>query len=158
MQHNGFDNRFDLPNLPRYNSGRDIGEMRLTVQFNGGMPNYCPPTEVAPYAGEILRAVPDEQIQENHFLSHAEMGKRCDKDECGSWGLSVWLSNEAAAHARAAFKKYFSKRFIVRVSVTEKDGRILKTPSNTQPEHHTFWKSSSAQFANRAQIVMKPEA
>lgn len=130
----------------------------MAVEFNGGMPKHCPPVEVAPFAGEILRAVPTEPILENHFLSHAEMGKKCDIQECESWGLSVWLSKEAAVHARAAFKNLFSKRFIVKISVNEHDGRLLKTPSNAQPEHHTFWKSSAAQFASRAEVIMKPEA
>jgi hypothetical protein len=68
-----------------------------------------------------------------------EQGRRTDPQDCKSWGLSVWVDESAARHAREIVP-FFRTCSIVKFTVDGDDGELMHTPSNDQPEHHTYWR------------------
>lgn len=86
-----------------------------------------------------------------------EQGRPCDPADCRSWGLSVWLAQEAAEHARSLIP-FFRKCYIVAISVGVNDGVLLHTPSNNQPGHYTFWKRHDVNLPEEnIQLAIGPE-
>jgi hypothetical protein len=75
--------------------------------------------------------------------------------ECECWGLSVWTSRDAVDHARKA-SRYVRRWHIAAGQVVPEDGVILATPSEQQPEHHTFWRDVRRDLASRFTIILPP--
>jgi hypothetical protein len=120
------------------------------------MPKPCPPPNAGPANGVIFRGIPKPPISEDDFLSHPELNRpNCDHGNCEHWGLSVWVSKAEAEHAQRIFR-YMRKWHIASGSVNGSDGVIMQTPSNQQPNHHTFWKIYGLEISSRFQIVIQP--
>jgi hypothetical protein len=110
----------------------------------------------APYEGVIFRACRNFPARAADLQSDAER-KRPGKDRpiCENWGLSVWTTEDGVSFARDALA-FTRKRFIVRFNVAQNDGRLQKTPTGNQPEHHfTFWKFATANLTN-ATLHLEP--
>ncbi len=111
-------------------------------------PADCPTNQATPYEGHIFRACRTFPARPLDLQSDGERNRPgTDRTNCQNWGLSVWTTETAVAFARAALA-FTRKRYIVRFSVAQNDGRIQETPTNNQPEHFTFWKFSTATMGN----------
>lgn len=106
--------------------------------------------------GTLFRGIRKPPVKAEDFLSQAEIDRNnCDDQECEAWGLSVWVSVEDVEHARK-IQRYTRKWHIASGKITPNDGVILKTPSRTQPNHHTFWAYQDVALWKRFSIVMNP--
>lgn len=119
------------------------------------MPQNCPPAEATPMEGTLFRGIPNPPVNASHFRSHAEAEKPCDPRKCKSWGLSVWVSEADARHAQQALT-YMQAWHIAAGQVVPSDGVVMPTPSNSQPNHHTFWLSPNRDISSKFQIVIEP--
>jgi hypothetical protein len=118
----------------------------------------CPPSDAKFYKGTIWRGVKNPPISEEDFKSHAERNApNCDRGNCEHWGLSIWISEEAVKHARELHPKMIGQRWhIAAGDVNASDGKIMATPSDGQPDHHTFWKYHGHSILSKFKIVMPP--
>lgn len=126
-------------------------------EFEAGTPQNCPPNDAGCLNGIVYRGLrkPKLGIRPEDFLSHRANGVRCVGDECLCRGLSIWVDIKDFEHARKnipAFKKWA----LAAITVDEIDGIAKKTPSNVQPNHHTFWKCQSVDWCVKANIVLAP--
>lgn len=126
-------------------------------EYNPNFPPSCPPKEAKPADGDVLRGIrPPLPITEKHFLSAVELNQsKCDAENCIHWGLSVWISQDDAQHARKIFP-YMKKWYIAQGSVFPNDGVMLATPANKQPNHYTLWKAVDTQLHRRFRVVVCP--
>ena len=107
--------------------------------YNPSMPPGCPPSSAWLVSGEIWRGVKKMPMSAASFLSEAERGTvGIDLSSAKAWGLSIWCSEEAALHARKIIP-FMRKWHLARGEPTAK-GVMMKTPSNDNTEHHTWWK------------------
>jgi hypothetical protein len=91
------------------------------------------------------------------MLSMIEQGRDIDLNDCRGWGLSVWLQEADAKHARQIVP-FFRTCSIVKFAVEPDDGVLMPTPSNDQPEHHTYWKKADVQIPTESfTLVIGPE-
>jgi hypothetical protein len=125
--------------------------------YADGVPDGCPPVDAKPVNMLIYRGIKVSPISERDFKSHREMNATCTLDECQCWGLSVWTSPEAVAHARKT-QRFFRKWHIAAGTVDFSDGVLKATPSEPQPEHHTYWKQKDCNLSSKFQVVMPPES
>ncbi|OOG71547.1 hypothetical protein B0E45_10900 [Sinorhizobium sp. A49] len=126
------------------------------TQYHEELPVSCPPGGAANVNAELFKAIDGRQPNVDDFKSFAEKDREgIDKALCQSWGLSVWPSMDAVDHALKTYK-FFTKKRIIKFSVTPADGTLMVTPSSAQPEHHTFWKYRSCNLLNSCQIVITP--
>jgi hypothetical protein len=116
----------------------------------------CPP-DIARTPNEMVwRGVRELPLSEEHFKSHVELNlPNCDKADCTHWGLSVWVSEEAVEHARK-LHRFIRRWYIAAGKIDKSDGKIMLTPSEAQPDHHTFWKFHDHPVAAKFAIVMEP--
>lgn len=126
------------------------------LDFNPDVPASCPPGDAEPANHIVYRQVDTDVLSVEDFKSHAEKGKKCDPEDCKSWGCSVWTNLDAAVHARKLFN-HFRRTYLAAGSVGPTDGVIKMTPNNRQPEHYTFWKSFGKDISGNFEIVMQPE-
>lgn len=125
--------------------------------FNPEIPVIsCPPQDATPADNVIYRQSDQAAPNVDTFRSHAELGKRCDVEDCRSWGCSVWPSLEAAVHARKLFP-HFRQTFVLIGHVGPEDGVVKHTPNNRQPEHFTFWKAFNQEIFDKFMVVLEPE-
>lgn len=127
-------------------------------QFHPDIPRYpkCPPDGAEVPSGKIWRGVKQLPLSEEHFKSHAELElPNCDREDCTHWGLSVWVSEDAVHHARQ-LHKYMRRWHIAAGKIDAKDGVIMRTSSQSQPDHYTFWKFYKHSVLPKFEIVMNP--
>lgn len=130
--------------------------MSAGYEFTTGRPASCPPDEAKPFSGKIFRGIKAPPISPRDFLSAVEAGSRhCVAEDCQWWGLSVWLTLDAALHARGVLK-HMKKWHIAEGTIDASDGVILATPSNAQPQHHTFWKDRRRSVESKFSIKVMP--
>ena len=88
---------------------------------------------------------------------HMSKIKRMDTDasNCEHWGLSVWLTEEAAEHGRRLMP-HMRKWHVAKGHIAESEGVFLNTPSNHQEEHYTFWKCFDTSVTNKFAIALYP--
>lgn len=129
---------------------------RSMHSFNPGFPAICPPSDAKPVDTEVFRLVMQDYPSANDFLSHREIGKRCECDECECWGLSVWCSRPAVDHALKVIP-YFRKKCIAKGRVAKSNGVIKHTPTNKQPCHYTFWKDKNSKLEEAFKVVIYPK-
>jgi hypothetical protein len=131
--------------------------MLMVEPYNPDCPAHCPPDGASPFAGDLLRASKKFPPAERDMLSLIEQGRDIDPSDCRGWGLSVWLDEADARHA-LAIVPFFRTCSIVRFAVEKNDGVLMHTPSNDQPEHHTYWKKFGVQIpAEKFALVIGPE-
>jgi hypothetical protein len=111
----------------------------MVEPYHPKCPGHCPPNDASPFAGDLLRASKKFPPAERDMLSLIEQGRPIDQNDCRGWGLSVWLEEADAKHARDIVP-FFRTCSIIRFTVDEEDGVLMPTPSNDQPKHHTYWK------------------
>lgn len=116
----------------------------------------CPPAEAKPEDRIVFRGVKKLPLGNKDFLSHVENKTRgSDATNCNHWGLSVWLTEEAAEHGRRLMS-HMRKWHVAKGHIVESDGVFLKTPSDDQEHHYTFWKRFDASIADKFDIVLHP--
>ena len=130
------------------------------LQFNpdiaASCSDTCPPSEAAPVHQTVFRGIREPPVTANDFLSHAELeADGADPSSCEHWGLSVWVSEAAVAHARDVYRP-LRKWHVASAELTPADGVILATPSAKQPDHHTLWKPLGRDLSTAFTIVMLP--
>lgn len=123
--------------------------------FHPGLPTDCPPREAGPIETTLYRGIRRPPVSAADFLSHREANRNCTACECDCWGLSVWTTRDAVDHARATIP-FVRKWYIAEGKVVPEDGVIAATPSEKQPEHHTFWRDIRRDLAPRFTIVLQP--
>ena len=109
--------------------------------------------------GKIYRGIKASPMSEEDFISHREAQARCSADgphgECDCWGLSVWVSEDAVNHARAA-NGFAKKWYIAAGDVVPEDGVIMATPTKAQPQHHSFFRDINSDLKSKFKIVLNP--
>jgi hypothetical protein len=122
-------------------------------QFKAGTPPYCPEVHAIEWDGVFYRACDTLPPTVEDFTSHAhseqpKKRRRAKPDQCLSWGLSGWVTQQDATHAREMFD-WLKRKFFVRFEVAKSDGRLAQTGT---PPHHTLWpyEGVELQFLNRA--------
>jgi hypothetical protein len=124
-------------------------------RFHSGLPPDCPPEKAIPFEGTLYRGIKITPMTAADFLSYREANKKCTASECDCWGLSVWTTREAVDHARKTIR-YIKKWYIAAGQVVPDDGLILHTPSEAQPEHHTFWRDVGRDLVSRFSVILDP--
>lgn len=128
-------------------------------KFNRNIPENCPPSVAKPVERLIYRGIKSPPISSNDFLSHRELGEKCSAKgrygECDCWSLSVWVSEEAVNHARGISGR-IKQWYIAAGKVSKTDGVLMATPSNSQPEHHSFFCDINSDLAPKFALVMNP--
>jgi hypothetical protein len=129
---------------------------RTWSAFHDELPRDCPPADAKATTQTIYRGVRRPPLSAADFVSVAEeRGVRGDKSNCQCWGLSVWISREAAEHGRKVLP-FMRKWHVASGEIEPADGLLLKTPSNSQPDHFTFWKCVGASLERKFEIVLYP--
>lgn len=105
----------------------------------------------------LYRACDTDPPTAEDFTSHVESAlprkkKRADAKKCNHWGLSVWTSEEAAAHAQKLFD-WLKPKHIFFAEVTAEDGKLAQTG---KPEHYTFWPFSGINLVGRFRLALPP--
>jgi hypothetical protein len=130
----------------------------MPIKYHPDIPVACPPKEATPTNGVVYRASKKASLEASDFASHAERKLRgYDPKVCQCWGLSVWVSEEAVETARKLFPVFRYKRFILSGALGVSDGVIMQTPSESQPEHHTFWKAIDRDVSAQFTVYLNPE-
>lgn len=119
----------------------------MVEPYHQDCPGHCPPDDANPYAGTLYRAAKKFPPNKRDMLSVIEQGRRTDAQDCRSWGLSVWVDEAAARHAREIVP-FFRTCSIVKFTVDEDNGELMHTPSNDQPNHHTYWKKADVTLSD----------
>ena len=128
------------------------------MQFHQGFPNGCPPADAESGDCTLYKAIGGSDPVVRDFESFAERKRPgIDLAACQSWGISVWTDMDSVQHALNAFHCFRSKH-IISFSVKENDGLLKHTPSNRQPNHHTFWKSVAANLLDSCNIAIRGAA
>jgi hypothetical protein len=121
------------------------------------LPPCCPPAEAVEVNAKLLRACDSDPPTDEDFTSHVESAlprkkKRANPEKCNHWGLSVWISEEAAAHAQSLFE-WLKRKYLFSGELTPEDGKLAQTG---KPDHHTFWPYSGVDLIGRFRLVRPP--
>lgn len=126
-----------------------------SLQFHPGLPDECPLQIAEAVNLRVFRAIKGTKPIPWDFESHAERAKIPNKTgSCKEWGLSVWVSMEAARHALEIIKAFRGKS-VVGFDATPQDGVIAKTESAAQSDHHTFWKVVNIDLCPRCTVEIE---
>lgn len=128
------------------------------MAYQNGIPTACPPadaTQINQPLG-IYRAVKNDVPVDRDFKSWVELNLRqANPNECAHWGLSVWLTREAADHGRQV-SPLLGKKRLAFGQLDPGDGCHKVTPSNDQPEHCTLWYRVGCVFLGRFAVIAGP--
>ena len=128
----------------------DLGSIENYWREN--LPGSCPLEGAFEYEGEFYRFVKNvNNITERDFDSLAAQGKSIPIGlECQAHSLSGYIK---LCDCKRAYElhNYLRKKFngIISVKISKEDGRILKTPAKTSPEHYSWWVSKSSRPLER---------
>jgi hypothetical protein len=147
------------PGLPNYCELCKDG-MVLPHEYHPDIPKscrgQCPPAEATPADRVVFRGIKKLPLADKDFLSHVENKTNGhDASNCQHWGLSVWLTEEAAEHGRRLMQ-YMRKWHVAKGTIAASDGVFLRTGSNTQEEHYTFWKCANVSVTEKFTIALYP--
>ena len=127
------------------------------MNFDDGMPKKCPPDEAAYTPCVVFRATDGNPIQDSDLLSWVMLElPNAKKKNCKHWGLSIWLTSEAAEHARDIVPTLRDK-YIAEGALLLGDGRYMATPTKNQPEHCTLWYNTAVDLKPRFSVIMEPD-
>lgn len=127
------------------------------MTFDDGIPDQCPPDAAEDTPCVVFRATEQDPIQDADLLSWVMLKlPNAKRHNCRHWGLSVWLSVEAAEHARDVVPAMKDK-YISEGTLLVGDGRYMATPTKNQPEHCTLWYNKAVDLKPRFSVVMEPE-
>lgn len=113
-------------------------------QYEHKYPSYfpedCPPDEATDEEKVLFRLCSGTELTENDFLSLYNMNPEKWVNKIQAYGISVLESKEDCDRARRINGK-LRKRYPYCASGKNnaERGRILNTPSNTNPRHFTWW-------------------
>ena len=132
----------------------DCSRFPAMSEYNENLPKACPPLNGIPLDVDVYRAVRAGGPSYYDFESHAERNDpRIDKNECESWGLSVWLSLEHVEHARR-MTPFFRKCRIAKIHVHHDHGVLCQT--GVRKSHYTLWKKTSVDYLKNCVIALEP--
>src|ERR1700677_3297072 len=151
-----------LPNSyeVRHSLGNSMNGAIVPYEYHPDIPKLCagqcPPAEAKPADRVVFRGIKKLPLGDKDFLSHVENKTNgYDASDCEHWGLSVWLTEEAAEHGRRLIR-HMRKWHLAKGNIAESEGVFLNTPSNNQEEHYTFWKCLDASVTNKFAIALYP--
>lgn len=125
------------------------------LRFHAGLPDNCPLAEAEAVTKRVYRAILKTAPTPADFESEAERRNYAHgSGTCKHWGLSAWVTRSAVELAREIVPG-FNKKCIVGFDATPTDGVILHTPSDTQPDHHTFWKVIDVDLCPRCTVEVE---
>jgi hypothetical protein len=107
--------------------------------------------------GTIYRRVskPPHPITTADFYSSKEKNDDAQDRVCQRWGTSVWINIAHLQHDMEVIPYLRTYRFVA-VDILPHHGVILKTHSNSLPEHRTFWRDCSIDFGSLCKIIYSP--
>lgn len=108
--------------------------------FSDDLPDGCPLPKAQDCAGKIYMLSPANPVRDQDCLSQAERGraqKATGDQVCTRHGLSVFPDYQSCAHQQALFPAL--GEHIVSATLQAIHGKILDTPSNSNPKHMTWW-------------------
>lgn len=112
---------------------------KFPKSFPDGCPSGANAVNMTLYHGCEGSTSTEEDFTPFALSDEPETKERGRRGGCLGWGLSVWISEEAARHNQKLFPAWHGKRHIFKGDVTPADGRLKDTPSKNDPQHHTFW-------------------
>lgn len=110
------------------------------LAFPAYFPENCPPAEATDETCMLYRFCKNEQPSECDFESFYLINPQKHKDNINAYGLSVYKSVEDCERTLSKAPKLRKKYSCIACGENNKDrGKILNTPSGTNPEHYTWW-------------------
>lgn len=127
----------------------------FSCTFDPNTPTDCPPPEARQSNQTVYRCIENDPAQLDDFVSDVQAKRRnSDPSNCQSWGCSVWVDENAVENALGIFK-FFKKKFIVKGDIGVSDGAMLNTPSNSQPDHYTFWQAAGVDVSGKFSVFIE---
>lgn len=136
----------------------------MKVAYKAEVPPHCPPLKAEDRPATLFRVCKSNPPTEDDFTSHAasddgnkqRLAKRKleqNPDDCGPFGLSVWVSEKSMRHACKALKKLTRGRFVFKADVIAGEGMLMLTGED---EHHTYWPRRATNLHSRAYFGFGP--
>lgn len=110
------------------------------MNFSKDLPEGCPLPAAQACSTTIYMISPENPVSDQSCLSQAERGKAkkaTGDGACTRHGLSVFPNFESCRHQRSLFPRIGS--FIAAAKLGPEHGRIMSTPSGSNPSHMTWW-------------------
>ncbi len=112
----------------------------VALKFPTYFPENCPPAEATDEECVLFRLCKGPTLTEKDFTSFYLINPQKHKDNVNAYGLSVFKSIDDCKHAKSKSpnlrKKY---KCVASGSNNSYRGKILHTPSGTNPDHYTWW-------------------
>ena len=108
--------------------------------FPSYFPDNCPPDEATDEEKELFRLCSGPELTEDDFLSLYNKDPEKWANNIQAYGLSVLESKEDCDRVRrinAKLRRLYP--FCASGKNNSDRGKILNTPSNTNPRHFTWW-------------------
>lgn len=109
--------------------------MNINNQFPAYFPDCCPPVDSNDAGGAVFRIVKDENLTDEDFLSHHELGLAHTADQCRRCGVSVFNSFENALHLQKIKPRLGNA--ISKGELNHSAGKMLLT--NKKSGHIDWW-------------------
>jgi len=112
----------------------------LVMMFPEELPQGCPLPAAQDCSGSIYMISENIPVQESNFQSQAERGRALAATgdaACTRHGLSVFPTYESCAHHKLLFPRL--GEHIVSAKLEPSHGKLMKTPSRSNPAHMTWW-------------------
>lgn len=108
--------------------------------FPSYFPDNCPPDEATDEEKLLFRLCPKSELTEKDFLSYYNQDPQKWANNTQAYGLSVLESKEDCERARRKNGKLRKLYPFSASGMNNSDrGKILNTPSYTNPRHFTWW-------------------
>jgi len=128
-----------------------------SLRFDPDIVPNCPPNNAKPASGILYKVTKGFPPEQNDFDSDVERkAKNHDPTKCDCWGCSVWVDAEGVNTGLNLFQ-FWKRRHVVAAHVCATDGVLKHTPSNSQPRHHTFWKTYGIDIVGRCTVHRYPD-
>lgn len=113
---------------------------KITLKFPTYFPENCPPEEASDEECILFRLCKGTILTEKDFRSFFLINPEKYKDLINAYGLSVFKSIEDCKHAMSKSPNLRRKyKYIAKGTNNNCRGKVLHTPSGTNPNHYTWW-------------------
>ena len=110
------------------------------LSFPTYFPPNCPPSEASDEECVLYRFCKADTLDESDFLSYFSINPEKYKNNINAYGLSTFKTIDACKTVLNKAPKLRNKyKYIASGMTNEYRGKILQTPSNTSPDHYTWW-------------------
>lgn len=131
-------------------------EKDLIMTFPDALPVGCPLPSAQDCSCTVYMISPENPVREQDCLSQAERGraKNATGDlACTRHGLSVFPTYESCEHQRSLFPRLGG--YIASATLDNSHGKILETPSGSNPSHMTWWPYKSTNRSKLFTVVVE---